>query len=136
MRRYFSSGILSLCLLAAGLAGAASYPYSSGGRWELLGRQEVDFRRDQDRIDVGRGEGRFKQLQIRVKDAPIEISKMVVTFNNNQRFSPTVRHRFAEGSGTRIFDLPGERRTIKQIDFNYRSMSRREGTGTVEVYGR
>ena len=135
MRRYLYSAILSLSLLAAGLSGAANYPYSSG-RWELLGRQQVDFRRDHDRIDVGRADGRFKQLQIRVKDAPIEISKMVVTFGNNQKFTPPVNHRFGEGSGIRVIDLPGERRNIKQSDFNYRSISRRDGTGTVEVYGR
>ena len=135
MRRYVNFGIFSLFLLAAGLVGAASYP-NADGRWELLGRQQVNFNRDHDRIDVGRVEGRFKQLQIRVKDAPIEISRMVVTFGNNQKFTPQVRHRFAEGTGTRVIDLPGERRNIKQIDFDYRSMSRREGTGTLEVYGR
>lgn len=61
---------------------------------------------------------------------------MVVTFSNNQKFSPQLRQRFAEGSGTRVIDLPGERRAIKQIDFKYRSINRREGKGTVEVYGR
>jgi hypothetical protein len=61
---------------------------------------------------------------------------MVVTFGNNQKFNPKLRHRFAEGSGSQTIDLPGERRVIKQIDFNYRSINRREGKGRVEVYGR
>jgi hypothetical protein len=131
MKRYLGLSIFSLCLLATGLAGAADY-----GRWERLGTREVDFGGDRDRIDVGRAEGRFRQLQIRVKDAPIEISNMVVTFANNEKFSPTLRHRFDKGSGTRIIDLPGERRAIKSIDFNYRSIHRRTGKGIVEVYGR
>ena len=129
MRRYFSLGILALCLLASGLASGAS-------GWERLGEREVDFRGDHDRIEVGRKEGRYKQLQIKVKDAPIEISNMVVTFANNQKFSPQIRHRFAEETGIRVIDLPGERRAIKSIDFKYRSINRREGKGTVEVYGR
>jgi len=129
MRRYFSLGILALCLLASGLASRAS-------GWERLGEREVDFRGDHDRIEVGRNEGKYKQLQIKVKDAPIEISNMVVTFGNNQKFNPKLRHRFAEGSGSQTIDLPGERRVIKQIDFNYRSINRREGKGRVEVYGR
>jgi len=129
MRRYFSLGILALCLLASGLASAAS-------GWERLGEREGDFKGDHDRIEVGRNEGKYKQLQIRVKDAPIEISNMVVTFGNNQKFNPKLRHRFAEGSGSQTIDLPGERRVIKQIDFNYRSINRREGKGRVEVYGR
>lgn len=132
MKKYITSGILSLCLLLSGLASAAQ----AQGRWELLGQRQVDFRNDHDQIEVGRSEGRFKQLQVRVKDAPIEVSNMVVTFANDQTFSPKIRHRFSEGSGTRVIDLPGDRRTIKRIDFNYRSISRREGRGTVEVLAR
>ena len=131
MRRYSLAGVLLLFLIATGMAGAAD-----SGRWERLGSREVDFRGDHDRIEVGRAEGRFRQLQIRVKGAPIEISDMVVTFGNNEKFSPTLRHRFDEGSGSRVIDLPGERRAIKSIDFNYRSIKRREGKGLVEVYAR
>jgi hypothetical protein len=104
--------------------------------WEMLGRQQVDFKSDHDRIDVGKKEGRFKQLQIRVQDAPVEIEKMVVTFDNDERFSPELRHRFDEKSKTRNIDLPGNRRAIKRIDFNYRSVDRRQGKATVEVYAR
>jgi hypothetical protein len=119
-------------VLMTGAAMAASSP----ARWERLGQREVDFKNDRDRIDVGRSEGRFRQLQIRVKNAPIEISDMVITFGNDQTFKPNLRHRFNEGSGTRTIDLPGERRSIKRIDFNYKSINRREGKGTVEVLAR
>jgi hypothetical protein len=64
-------------------------------------------------IDVSRSEGRFKQIEVRVKNAPIEVSDMF-----------------------RIIDIPGERRTIKRIDFNYKSINSREGKGTVEGLGR
>jgi hypothetical protein len=124
--------LVSLILLTAFMAGAAQSP----GRWELLGQREVDFKNDHDQIDVGRSEGRFKQLEVRVKNAPIEIHDMVVTFANDETFKPKLRHKFTEGSGSRIIDLPGERRTIKRIDFNYKSINRREGKGTVEVRGR
>ena len=68
--------LVSLILLAVCMAGAAQSP----GRWELLGQREVDFKNDHDRIDMGRSEGRFKQLEVRVKNAPIEIYNMLVTF--------------------------------------------------------
>ena len=84
----------------------------------------------------GAAKGRVRQLEIRVKDAPIEISNMVVTFANNQKFSLKIRDRVAEGTAIRVIDLPGDRRAIKSIDFNYRSINRREGRGTVEIYGR
>jgi hypothetical protein len=132
MKRYSILGFLLICLLVTGLASAAQ----RGGRWELLGRQEVDFRRDHDRIEVGRHEGRFKQLQIRVQGGSIEMNKMVVTFDNDERFSPQLRRRFEEGSESHVIDLPGNRRAIKSIDFNYHSIKKREGKGTVAVYGR
>lgn len=131
MKNQLRTAMVLLLLLIAGAANAASQ-----GRWELLGERDVDFRHDHDTIDVGRHEGKFKQLQIRVKDAPIEVSKFVVTFDNDQKFSPKIRHRFAEGSGIRNIDLPGNRRVIKRIDFDYHSINRREGRGRVEVYGR
>lgn len=124
--------VVSFILLAACIASAAQTP----GRWERLGEREVDFRNDHDQIDVGRSEGRFRQIEIRVKDAPIEVFDMVVTFGNNETFTPKVRHKFAEGSGSHIIDLPGERRIIKRIDFNYKSLNRREGKGTVQVFAR
>jgi hypothetical protein len=124
--------LVSLILLAACMAGAAQSP----DRWERLGQREVDFRNDHDQIDVGRSEGRFRQIEVRVKNAPIEIYDMIVTFGNDETFKPKLRHKFTEGSGSRIIDLPGERRTIKRIDFNYKSINRREGKGTVEVRGR
>lgn len=124
--------LVSLILLAACMAGAAQSP----DRWELLGQREVDFRNDHDQIDVGRSEGRFRQIQVRVKNAPIEVFDMVVTFGNDETFKPKLRQKFTKGSGSRIVDLPGERRTIKRIDFNYKSINRREGKGTVEVLGR
>jgi hypothetical protein len=64
------------------------------------------------------------------------VSNLVVTFADNQTFNPKLRHRFAEGSGSRVIDLPGDRRAIKRIDFDYKSINRREGKGTVEVAAR
>jgi hypothetical protein len=124
--------LVSFILIAACVAGAAQSP----GRWELLGQSEVDFKNDHDQIDVGRKEGKFKQLEVRVKNAPIEVSNMVVTFGNDETFKPKLRYKFTEKSTSRVIDLPGERRTIKRIDFNYKSTNRREGKGTVEVLGR
>jgi hypothetical protein len=130
MKRYSVMGGFFLALIASALAGAAEQ------RWELLGRQEVSYRGERDRIDIGRREGKFRQLQIKVEGAPVEIRDMVVTFGNDETFSPNLKHQFDERSRSRIIDLPGERRTVKRIDFNYRSPDRRDGKGTVEVYGR
>jgi len=132
MKYYFRSCPALLLLVIAAVAGAANSP----DRWQLLGERDVDFRTDHDAIELRRHDEKFKQIQFRVKDAPIEVSDLVVTFSNDQKFNPKLRHRFPEGSGSRVIDLPGERRMIKRIDFNYHSIDRREGRGKVEIYAR
>ena len=124
--------VVSFILLSAFAASAAQ----SSDLWESLGQREVDFKNDHDRIDVGKSEGRFRQLRVTVKNAPIEIFDMVVTMVNDETFKPKVRHKFTEGSGSQVIDLPGERRAIKRIDFSYKSINRREGKGTVQVLAR
>jgi hypothetical protein len=119
-------------VLLSGLAHAAQ----GRGKWEMLGHTQADFKRDHDRIDVGSREGKFRQLEIRVQGAPVEIHRMVVTFSNDQKFEPNFRRRFDESTRSHIVDLPGDRRTIKYIDIWYSSAVRRAGKATVEVYGR
>jgi hypothetical protein len=142
MRRYVTAiaVLLAVFLLAAASGDAAQRDRDRDrGRddgWELLGRQRVDLSNERDRIEVGKSEGQFRQLQIRVDDAPIEINKMVVTFGNGETFEPRINERLGEDVRTRAIDLPGERRVIKRIDFNYRTANRREGRATVSVYGR
>jgi len=133
MKRILLSGLIFFLLSADGLAYAAA---QGRGRWELLGRQEVNFRADHDRIDVGRREGKFRQLEIRVQGAPVEIRRMVVTFANDEKFDPRIRRRFDESTRSHVIDLPGDRRVIKRIDFDYASPNRRAGKAIVEVYGR
>jgi hypothetical protein len=137
MKRYATLlNVWVVVLLLAGVAGAAQRSRSDNGGWQLLGRKQVDFKNDRDRITVARSEGRLKRLEVRVEGAPVEINNMVVTFANGEKFTPEIRHRFDEGDRVKAIDLPGDDRRIKTIDFNYRSTSRREGKATVAVYGR
>lgn len=131
MKRILPVGTVLAFLLVTGLAYAAQ----DRGRWETLGRAQADFKRDHDRVDV-RHDKKFRQLDIRVEGAPVEIHRMVVTFANGEKFEPKIKKRFDESSRSHTIDLPGDRRTIKSIDFDYSSPNRREGKATVEIYGR
>jgi hypothetical protein len=120
--------LLSACVVTDG-------PYGDSG-WELLGEQVAEFKVERDRIEVGRREGRFSKLRVAVKGAPLEMYDMVVTFGDGTTFSPNIRHHFNENSWSHEIDLPGDRRTIRSVDFRYRSPDRREGRATVLLYGR
>ena len=106
------------------------------GRWELLGERQADLKLDRDRIQVGRREGTFRELQLTVRGAPLEVHDMVVTFGNGEQFRPKLKLHFDERTASRVIDLPGDRRTIKQVDFVYRTSARREGKATIALYGR
>src|SRR5262245_46584956 len=61
-----------------------SYGRNDNGyrRWEYLGESNVDGTFDHDRIEVGRNEGRFRAIQIRVSNAPIHFQRVVVHYEN------------------------------------------------------
>jgi hypothetical protein len=122
-----------LCaFLFTGISEAAQ----KGGQWQLLGEQEVDFKNDRDRIDVKRSSGPYRDLRIEVRDAPIEINEMIVTFGDGKTFRPKIQARFREGRGSHVINLPGNRRSIDGVEFVYHSISRRQGKGKVLLYGR
>ena len=104
-------------------------------REELLGQQEVDFRADRDVIEVGRDEGRFQKIRLVVRGAPIELRDMKVMFDDDSVFDAAGRGRILRENSAYVIDLPGQRRIIKRIAFEYRSVNRREGKATVLVYG-
>jgi hypothetical protein len=102
--------------------------------WVKLGQREVNGRVDRDRIEVGPYEGKFEKLTLYVENSDLELLDLEVTFGNNQRFHPTVRHVFREGSRTRVIDLPGDNRVIKDINLRYKNLPG-GGRATVEVWG-
>jgi hypothetical protein len=121
----FAVAVLSVSCASRGDAG-----------WELLGRKDVSFLVDHDTLDVGRSEGRFRELKIVVDGAPVEIRDIRVTFGDGETFHPATRLEFRPGSESRAIDLPGGNRVIRKIDFVYRKTSGIFRTATVSVYGR
>lgn len=136
MKRTLLAGFAAVFLISAltGVVYAASDRDSR--REELLGQREVDFRADNDVIDVGPSEGRFQKLRVIVRGAPIELRDMKVTFGDDSVFDVARRRQVLRENSDFVIDLPGERRVIKRIAFQYRSVDRREGKATVLVYGR
>jgi hypothetical protein len=89
------------------------------GRWEYLGESNVDGRFDHDRIEVGRDEGRFRALQIKVSNAPIYFQRVVVHYENGTSEVLHFRNRIPAGGQTRVFDLRGHQRAIDNVEFFY-----------------
>jgi hypothetical protein len=69
----------------------------------------VDGQHDHDNIEVGRLAGRYRALQIRVTNAPIEFDHIVVHYGNGQAETLRVRDVIRPGGHSRAIALQGDR---------------------------
>jgi hypothetical protein len=104
-----------LLLLSAGQAAFAQ----GARRWVFLGQTTVDGQRDRDTIVIGRSEGRFRSIQLRVAGAPVEFQRVVVRFANGTSEEVEFRDYIPAGGQTRAIDLSGGDRVISSVDFLY-----------------
>lgn len=121
-------------LLMIGWVGAARAERWDSSGWVKLGEREVNGRLDHDTIDVGKAEGRFSKVTLYVEKSDLELLDFEVVFGDYTKFHPAVRHVFKEGSRTRVIDLPGDDRAIKEINLKYKNLPG-GGKAKVEVWG-
>jgi len=102
MRKVLASlFVLSLvCLLTPAL-------HAQG--WVYLGQAHVDGQHDHDNIEVGKGAGRYRFLQVRVVNAPIEFDHIVVHYGNGEPETLQVRDVIRAGARSRAIALQGDR---------------------------
>jgi hypothetical protein len=104
--------------------------------WNHLGDKHVDGNSDHDKISLGSSEGWFRQLQIRVDDAPVNFKRVVVHFGNGSDEELQFRDVIPAGGSTRALDLRGRRRIIKSVEFWYEKANWGSNRPTVRLYGR
>jgi hypothetical protein len=89
------------------------------GRWIYLGESNVDGNTDHDKIKIGRDDGRFRAIQLRVERAPIEFYRVVVHYGNGADEEIAIRNRINPGCRTRVIDLRGGDRVIESLEVWY-----------------
>jgi len=97
----------------------AQYRKSGPGPWIFLGDSNVDGVRDHDNIKVGRADGRFRALQLRVQRATIDFDRVVVHFAGGGDQELPVRYKIPAGGSTRPIDLRGNERVIESVEVWY-----------------
>jgi hypothetical protein len=131
---------LAWVLLAGFYQGANAQRYGRGGNgrgpWIYLGESNVDGNSDHDRIKVGRSDGRFRELQIRVERAPIEFDRVVVHYENGADDEVPIRSRVGAGSRTRPIDLRGGDRAIESVEIWYARARENSRKPKLRLYGR
>ncbi len=105
-------------------------------QWEELGCQKVGFGADRDVIKVGRREGRFSAIRLRVERSDVLLLSLRVVYEHGPPDDFDVKNHLRAGSETRPLDLRGERRAIKQIELVYTSIPSLKGAATLCADGR
>lgn len=109
---------------------------ASAEQWELLGSREVSLDAERDEIKVGRNEGKYKKIQLRVRGNDVEMLDLKVIYGNGRVDDIRVREMIRQGGETRGIDLKGENRVIDRVVMAYRRPANGKGKATVEVYGK
>ncbi len=110
--------------------------FSQPGKWTLLGERLVNDRLDRDVIPVTAAKGDFKSLVIRVKGASVYFKKVVVVYGNGERDEIELRNTIPAGGSSRVIDLKGHDRIIREIEFWYDANTIRGRKAMVRVFGR
>jgi len=105
-------------------------------QWAELGCKSIGFLIDRDIIKVGRKEGRFSSLRVRVRGNDIMLFRLGVVYGNGKRDTLDVKTNIKAGSETKPIGLRGENRGIDQIELIYGSRPGFGGKATVCVDGR
>jgi len=140
-----SKKILTIALSAFMLIGFTSMPqhknhnhsvHQASHNWVNLGTRIVDYKLDRDVIHVGAKEGSFTKLKIEVRGGAINMHKMVVTYMNGTKETIALKHRFSKASGSRVIDIRGGKRLIKNITMFYDTKNLARTKAVVHVLGR
>ena len=136
VRRFLVSTV-ALALLA-GSAIAGDKDKHNGGRdgsWEKLGRVTATHSADHDKIKVEGRHDDFRKLKFRVSDSPLNMHRVVVTYDDGAPESLEVRQEIPKGGETRDIDLKGGQRSIRTIEFWYDTKGLLNGKADVTAYG-
>lgn len=108
----------------------------AAGTWKLLGQTHADHGADHDTIIVQGSFDNFRKIKFKVTDAPLDMQRMVVTYDNGAPDNIDIRQNIAQGGESRVIDLRGVgKRSLRRIDFWYDTKGFLKGKADVAVFG-
>lgn len=135
MKKTFVLAFFSILLTTAVQAQKPVVVWSNKPGWHKIGETTVDFKAEKDALLV-LGADSFKDIAIKVTDAPIHIHDLTVYYENGQSENIQLRNDFNPGDESRIINLNGQNRKLKKVVFDYGTVANWRGEkGHVELYG-
>jgi hypothetical protein len=105
------------------------------GEWRLIGQVTANLTADHDVIVVAGPFDDFRRIKFKVTDAPLNITRPIVTYDNGEPQRLDVRYRIPQGGESRAIDLRGAKRSIRKIEFWYDTAGVGKGRADVTVFG-
>jgi hypothetical protein len=114
-----------LCASAALPASAqpAYAPWDRPGGWDRIGSVDFSFRPDHE-TEYGRFGGRVERLSFMARNADVRCQRVTATYANG-RSSEIYRGTLQRGRSV-VVDIPGRSQLVRRIDFDCRSLERRQ----------
>jgi hypothetical protein len=109
-------------------------PLAHADNWVYLGQAHVDGQHDHDNIEVGRAAGRYRFLQVRVHNAPIEFDRIVVHYGNGQAETLQVREVIRKAGHSRAIPLAGDR-IVQSLELWYGKVHPLSARPEVSLFG-
>jgi hypothetical protein len=105
-------------------------------KWEKLGTKTVNMKLDHDELMVTAKDGVFTAVKFHVASSPVKVISIKIVFGNGQSEIFKINRQFAPGTDSHIIDLPGNKRIIQKIEFNYVTKPNPKGKALLTVWGR
>jgi hypothetical protein len=134
------TAVLTALTLSSGVAPAVAKTVQPNagapGTWRLIGTTHADHSVDHDTIVVQGPFDNFRRIKFKVTDAPLNMLRMVVTYDNGAPDHIDIRQNIPQGGESRSIDLKGVgKRSIRKIDFWYDTKGFLKGKADVTVFG-
>lgn len=139
MKTYFKIIALSLLVVfsSALVKGQQVVKPKGGttGSWRLLGTTHAQHTADHDVIVVAGPHDYFRKLKFKVTDAPLNMQRMIVTYDDGRPENIDVRENIPKGGESRVIDLKGGKRKLKTVEFWYDTKGFLNGKADVTLFG-
>jgi hypothetical protein len=143
MRQAWIFGALCAAALSLGTPGAATAGVQATqgkpgapGQWRVIGQTHANHTADHDTIFVQGPFDNFRRIKFKVTDAPLNMHRMVVTYDNGMPDKIEVRQTIPKGGESRVIDLRGiGKRSVRKIEFWYDTKGLLNGRADVTVFG-
>ncbi|MEO6315574.1 MAG: hypothetical protein ABIU63_16195 [Chitinophagaceae bacterium] len=95
-------------------------PGNQQAKWFYIATTEVRLSGERDVVNLN-SRDIFRAIKFNVTRNALEVFDLSVVFDNGRAQKFTVRNIFQPGTGSRVLDLPGNKRRIRSLVFTYRT---------------